>query len=106
MASRCSSSWSGGSARRKSWARRSSCPPAWRLAPGLGIQVDERPRHSYPFEICNPTHCQARAILQRDLLSDLKAGLTGHVKFQYAAAPVPDVPVSLKGFSAVLRALP
>ncbi len=83
-----------------------SVPTSVRLPPGLGIQVDERPLHGYPFEICNPTHCQARAILERDLLDDLKAGLTGHVKFQNAAGQVLIVPVSLKGFSAALRALP
>ncbi len=81
-------------------------PIGVRLPPGLGIQVDERPLHAYPFEICDPRTCQARAVLDGDLLNDLKAGLTGHVKFQNAAGQVLVVPVSLKGFSAALRALP
>ncbi len=83
-----------------------SVPLGVRLPPGLGIQVDERPLRTYPFEICGPRSCQARAILEGDLLKDLKAGLTGHVKFQNAAGQVLVVPVSLKGFSAALRALP
>jgi invasion protein IalB len=81
-------------------------PIGVRLPPGLGIQVDERPLHTYPFEICGSGTCQARAVLDGDLLKDLKAGLTGHVKFQNAAGQVLIVPVSLKGFSAALRALP
>ncbi len=81
-------------------------PIGVRLPPGLGIQVDKRPLRTYPFEICGPKSCQARAILEADLLKDLKAGLTGHVKFQNAAGQVLVVPVSLKGFSAALRALP
>ena len=81
-------------------------PIGVRLPPGLGIEVDERPLRAYPFEICNPKSCQARAILEGDLLKDLKAGLTGRVKFQNATGQVLIVPVSLKGFSAALRALP
>ncbi len=81
-------------------------PIAVRLPPGLGIQVDKRPLRTYPFEICGSKSCQARAILEGSLLKDLKAGLTGYVKFQNAAGQVLVVPVSLKGFSAALRALP
>ena len=81
-------------------------PIGVRLSPGLGIQVDERPLHTYPFELCDPTSCQARAVLEGDLLKDLKAGLTGNVKFQNAVGQVLIVPVSLKGFSAALEALP
>ncbi len=81
-------------------------PLGVRLPPGLGIQVDERPLHTYPFESCDPKSCQARVILDGDLLKDLKAGLIGQVKFQNAAGRVLAVPVSLKGFSAALRALP
>ncbi len=81
-------------------------PIGVRLPPGLGVQVDERSLHTYSFEICDSGTCQARAVLDGDLLKDLKAGLTGHVKFQNAAGQVLIVPVSLKGFSAALRALP
>ncbi len=81
-------------------------PIGVRLPPGLGIQVDKRSLRTYPFQICGPKSCQPRAILEDDLLKDLKAGLTGHVKFQNAAGQVLVVPVSLKGFSAALRALP
>ncbi len=83
-----------------------SVPIGVRLPPGLGIQVDERPLRVFPFEICDPKCCQARAILEGDLLKDIKAGLTGHVRFQNAAGQVLIVSVSLKGFSAALRALP
>ncbi len=81
-------------------------PIGVRLPPGLGIQVDERPMRTYPFEICDPKRCHARAALEGDLLKDLKAGLTGHVKFQNAAGRVVVVQVSLKGISAALQALP
>lgn len=83
-----------------------SVPIGVRLPPGLGIQVDKRPLRIYPFERCGPKNCQARVILEGDLLKDLKAGLTGHIKFQNATGQVLIVPVSLKGFSAALRALP
>jgi invasion protein IalB len=81
-------------------------PIGVRLPPGLGIEVDGRPQRTYSFEICDPRSCQARAVLEGDLLEDLKGGLTGRVKFQNAAGQVLIVPVSLKGFSAALRALP
>ncbi len=59
----------------------------------------------YPFERCDPKSCQARAILDDELLKDLKAGLKGQVKFQSGAGQVLIATVSLKGFSAALRAL-
>ncbi len=77
-----------------------------RLPPGLGIQVDQRPRHTYPFERCDPRSCQARAILDGGLLEDLKAGLKGPVRFRNATGQAVAVPISLKGFTAALRALP
>ena len=76
------------------------------LPPGLGIKVDEPPLHSYPFEICTSKSFQTRAVLEGDLLKDFKAGLTGYVKFQDANGQVLGIPISLKGFSAALRALP
>ncbi len=81
-------------------------PLGVRLPPGLSLQIDERPRHGYPFERCDPRSCQARAILDGELLEELKAGLTGQVKFHNAAGQELAVPISLKGFSAALRALP
>jgi invasion protein IalB len=81
-------------------------PIGVRLPPGLSLQVDERPLHGYPFERCDPRSCQARAILDGELLEELKAGLTGQVKFHNAAGQELAVPISLKGFSAALRALP
>ena len=81
-------------------------PIGIRLPPGLGIQVDERPVRVYPFETCDPKWCQARAVLEGELLKDLKAGLIGQVKFQNGNGQVLIIPVSLKGFSAALRALP
>ena len=80
-------------------------PIGVRLPPGLGIQVDERPLHVFPFEICDPQTCQARAVLEGELLKDFKAGLIGHVKFQNAANREISVPISLKGFTAALRTL-
>ncbi len=81
-------------------------PLGVRLPPGLGIQVDERPLHTYPFERCDPRSCEARAVLDGELLTDLKAGLTGRVKFQNADGQELAIPISLKGFTAALRALP
>jgi invasion protein IalB len=80
-------------------------PIGVRLPPGLGIQVDEQPLHVFPFEICDPQTCQARAVLEGELLKDFKAGLIGHVKFQNAANREISVPISLKGFTAALRTL-
>jgi invasion protein IalB len=81
-------------------------PLGVRLPPGLGIQVDERPLRVFPFERCDTKSCQARPILEGDLLNDLKAGLMGHVRFQDASGRVLVVSLSLKGFTAALRALP
>ena len=81
-------------------------PVGVRLSPGLRIQIDERPPRVFAFEICDSATCQARVVLEGDLLDELKAGLTGQVKFQNAAGKVRSFPVSLKGFTAALRALP
>ncbi len=81
-------------------------PVGVRLPPGLGIKVDELPLRVFPFEICTPESCQTRAVLEGALLKDFRAGLTGYVKFQDSNGQVLGVPISLKGFSAALRALP
>ncbi len=81
-------------------------PNGVRLPPGLLIQIDERSPRVIAFEVCVSATCQARVVLEGDLLDELKAGLTGQVKFQNAAGQVRSVPVSLKGFTAALRALP
>jgi invasion protein IalB len=81
-------------------------PVGVRLPPGLRIQIDERPPRVFAFEICDSATCQARVVLEGELLDQLKAGLTGQVKFQNAAGQMRSVPVSLKGFTAALRALP
>ncbi len=81
-------------------------PVGVRLPPGLRIQIDERSPRVFAFEVCDSATCQARGVLEGELLDELKAGLTGQVKFQNAAGQVRSVPVSLKGFTAALRALP
>ena len=81
-------------------------PVGGRLPPGIRIRIDERPPRVFPFEICGPETCQARAILEGDFLKSLKAGLIGQVKFQNAAGQVRTIPFSLKGFTAAIRALP
>ncbi|MHA1151796.1 MAG: invasion associated locus B family protein [Alphaproteobacteria bacterium] len=81
-------------------------PIGVRLPPGLSIVVDDRPLHTYSFERCDPKTCEARALLEGELLKDLKAGLTAQVKFQNAASQLMAVSISLKGFSAAMRALP
>ena len=81
-------------------------PNGVRIPPGVRIQVEKRAMHAYPFEVCEPSTCQARVALEDDLLRDLKAGLAGHVSFQNAAGKVLVVEISLKGFSAALQALP
>ena len=81
-------------------------PVGVRLPPGIRIQIDERPPRVFPFEVCDSETCQARAILEGDLLEELKAGMTGQLKYQNAAGQARTVTVSLKGFTAALRALP
>lgn len=81
-------------------------PVGVRLPPGIRIQIGERPPRVFPFEICGPETCQARAILEGVFLQNLKAGLIGQVKFQNAAGRVRTIPFSLKGFTAAIRALP
>jgi invasion protein IalB len=81
-------------------------PVGVRLPPGIRIQVDERPPRVFPFEVCDSETCQVRAILEGDLLEDFKAGMTGQVNFQNAAGRSRTVPISLKGFTAALQALP
>ena len=61
-------------------------------------------KHSPQIVLYGATHV-GRDLAPR-IASELKAGLTGQVKFQNAAGQVRSVPVSLKGFTAALRALP
>jgi len=81
-------------------------PVGVRLPPGISIQVDARPPRVFPFEVCDSETCQVRAILEGDLLEDFKAGVKGQVKFQNADGRARTIPISLKGFTAALRALP
>ncbi len=81
-------------------------PNGVRLPPGIGIQIGERAPRGFPFELCDPNNCQVRVLLEGDLLKNLKAGRAGNVRFQNAAGKKLVVKVSLKGFSAALRALP
>jgi invasion protein IalB len=81
-------------------------PVGVRLPPGIRIQVDERPPRTFPFEVCDSETCQVRAILEGDLLEDFKAGVEGQVKYQNSAGQSRTVPISLKGFTAALGALP
>ncbi len=81
-------------------------PIGVRLPPGLGIQIDEQAIRAYSFVSCDPQSCHVRMGLEADLLSDLKAGLAGNVRFQDAAGRELVVRFSLQGFSAALQALP
>ena len=83
-----------------------SVPLGVRLPPGLALQVDDRPQWTFPFERCNPTSCQIRGVLEEALIHDLKAGLVGRVRFQDGNGQTAIIKVSLKGFTAALRALP
>lgn len=83
-----------------------SVPVGVRLPPGLALQVDDRSRWTFPFERCNPTSCQIRGVLEDALIHDLKAGLVGRVRFQDGNGQTAIIEVSLKGFTAALRALP
>lgn len=82
-----------------------SVPIGVRLPPGLALQVDDRPPWTFPFERCNPVRCQIRGVLEKKLIHDLKAGMVGHVRFQDGSGQTANINVSLKGFTAALRAL-
>lgn len=83
-----------------------SVPIGVRLPPGLALQIDDLSPWTFPFERCNPARCQIRGVLEKTLIHDLKDGMVGHVRFQDGNGQTAIINISLKGFTAALRALP
>jgi invasion protein IalB len=83
-----------------------SLPLGVYLPPGVLIQVDDKEPIRIPIEVCDPAGCRAGFPLTNEVQATFKAGLTANVTVQDAAGRQASVPLSLKGFTAALNALP
>lgn len=83
-----------------------SLPLGVYLPPGVLIQVDDKKPIRIPIEVCDPAGCRAGFPLNEEVQAAFKAGLTAKVTVQDATGQQATVPLSLKGFTAALNALP
>jgi len=83
-----------------------SLPLGVYLPPGVLIQVDDQKPIRIPIEVCDPAGCRAGFPLTDEVLAAFKGGLNANVTVQDAAGRQATVPLSLKGFTAALNALP
>jgi invasion protein IalB len=76
------------------------------LPNGLELQVDEQEPIRLPFEVCFPVGCRAGAPMQEPLMGAFRNGLTLKLTVQDVEGRAAEIPMSLKGFTAGLSALP
>ena len=76
------------------------------LPPGLMLQVDAGKIYRWPYESCDAGGCAVTISLGDELVNALQAGKTAYVIMAERNRQGLRVPVSLKGFSAGLAALP
>ncbi|MCC7412578.1 MAG: invasion associated locus B family protein [Gammaproteobacteria bacterium] len=75
------------------------------LPPGAAVQIDDNPPTRFGIERCEPNGCQGGFKLAPANLEQFKKGTEAQVTFHDPSRQPVTVPLSLKGFSAGLRAL-
>jgi len=75
------------------------------LPPGMGLQIDEDELKRFPVQTCGPNGCKTMVKMDEALLSALKTGIEAKVSFYDISRTEVTIPVSLRGFTAALRAL-
>ena len=75
------------------------------LPSGVRLSVDQGQPVPVPVVHCDRDGCHARLALDRRLIESLRAGLVAQVGFQDGVGQPITVPVSLKGFTAALKAV-
>ncbi len=75
------------------------------LPPGGRIVIDDGEPIRFQIERCEPVGCRAGLTLKDKLLTAFKKGLKATITFMDGSRRPIDVPLSLKGFTAGLKAL-
>jgi len=75
------------------------------LPPGGSIVIDDGDPIRFQIERCEPAGCRAGMTLKDKLLTAFKKGIKATVTFMDASRRPINVPLSLKGFTAGLKAL-
>ncbi len=75
------------------------------LPSGVSLSVDQGQPVPAQVEHCDRDGCHARLALDRRMIKSLQAGLVAQVVFQDGVGQAIMVPVSLKGFTAALKAV-
>ena len=75
------------------------------LPSGVSLTVDQGQPVPVPVVPCDRDGCHARLALDRRLIKSLQAGLVARVAFQDGVGQQITVPVSLRGFTAALKAV-
>ncbi len=75
------------------------------LPAGVKIRVDDGVSRDLVFERCEPVGCKAGFPVEDDVLNEFKKGLNAYVTFSDMRRKPLTIKVSLRGFSAAIRAL-
>ncbi len=76
------------------------------LPSGIELRIDNQEPIRLPFEVCFPVGCRAGAPMKEPLMGAFKNGLALTLKVQDVEGRAAEIPLSLKGFTAGLNALP
>ena len=76
------------------------------LPSGIELMIDGNDPIRLPFEVCFPVGCRAGAPMKDPLMGAFRNGLKVTLKVQDVEGRAAEIPLSLKGFTAGLSALP
>jgi len=76
------------------------------LPSGIELRIDQQEPIRLPFEVCFPVGCRAGAPMKEPLMGAFRNGLGLTLKVQDVEGRAAEIPMSLKGFTAGLSALP
>lgn len=79
--------------------------PAAKVAPGIGIKIDESTEMRLPVSDCNPQRCEASGRLKPDVLKLWRSGRIAQFAFFAENDQQVTLPISLEGFDMAMVAL-
>lgn len=75
------------------------------LPSGITLKIDDGQAYQLAIEVCLPNGCRARFGFDQNFLDLFKRGSSGTVSFVGGNRQPFNVPISLKGFTAALKAI-
>ncbi|MGV8995996.1 MAG: invasion associated locus B family protein [Parvibaculaceae bacterium] len=76
------------------------------LAPGFGINIDDKQKFATPYAFCTPRGCQLEYKLSDVQIKALKTGKNIKALFALVSQGQVNIPLELKGVSAAIDSLP